>query len=172
MASISSVSNKFVIGFTADTTQMKSQLDAATSGYTKTAKTITTKVTLDGEQYTKTTKTLINETENTSAKLVTIYDKSGKEITSGFTQMSTGAKSLGQAFDDVIAKVGKFLLATMVINEVRKAMTEAINVVKEYDAALTDFKKVSDLSGDSLNTYAEKLGDLGTSVARTRKKCA
>ena len=37
----------------------------------------------------------------------------------------------------------------------------------EMDSALTDFKKVSDLSGDSLDQYVNKLQDLGSTVART-----
>ena len=40
---------------------------------------------------------------------------------------------------------------------------------KDFDDALTEFKKVSDLSGDSLNEYTQQLGELGESVARTRR---
>ena len=37
----------------------------------------------------------------------------------------------------------------------------------ELDAATTEFKKVSDLSGASLDKYVNQLGKMGTSVART-----
>lgn len=37
----------------------------------------------------------------------------------------------------------------------------------ELDAAVTEFKKVSDLTGQSLDNYVQKLGEMGTSVART-----
>jgi TP901 family phage tail tape measure protein len=47
-------------------------------------------------------------------------------------------------------------------------MASTIDVVKDFDDALTEFKKVSDLSGEALNDYAKQLGELGATVARTR----
>jgi uncharacterized coiled-coil protein SlyX len=57
---------------------------------------------------------------------------------------------------------------TLAINEIIQAFQEAINIVKEFDDAVTEFKKVSDLSGESLDNYTKKLGELGETVARTR----
>ncbi|HAU84495.1 MAG TPA: hypothetical protein DCW90_02985, partial [Lachnospiraceae bacterium] len=39
--------------------------------------------------------------------------------------------------------------------------------VFEVDDALTEFKKVSDLSGESLNQYVDQLQELGGTVGRT-----
>jgi TP901 family phage tail tape measure protein len=46
-------------------------------------------------------------------------------------------------------------------------MASTIDVVKDFDDALTEFKKVSDLSGQALNDYAKQLGELGSTVARS-----
>lgn len=37
----------------------------------------------------------------------------------------------------------------------------------ELDSAITEFVKVSDLSGKALDTYVDKLAQMGTTVART-----
>ena len=41
--------------------------------------------------------------------------------------------------------------------------------VFELDTSLTEFKKVSDLSGSALDSYVDKLSDMGKEVARTGK---
>ena len=87
------------------------------------------------------------------------------EVTS---KAGTQAKSLGQSFGDIVTKVGKFYLATKPIQMMQQAFDEAIETVKEFDDAVTEFKKVSDLSGESLDDYTQKLGELGKTVARTR----
>jgi hypothetical protein len=46
-------------------------------------------------------------------------------------------------------------------------MASTIDVVKDFDDALTEFKKVSDLSGKALNDYAKQLGEIGSEVGRT-----
>ena len=71
-------------------------------------------------------------------------------------------------FVSTINKVVKFQLATKAITAFTTACREAVEVVKNFDSALTEFKKVSDLNGDSLRKYTKELGDLGKTVARTR----
>lgn len=82
--------------------------------------------------------------------------------------LSKSTKTLGQSFSDVIGKVAKFYLATLPILAVRKAMTETITTVKEFDKAFTELAKVSKLSGDSLKEYVKGLDEIGDAVARTR----
>lgn len=78
-------------------------------------------------------------------------------------------KNLGSDFVSTLGKVTKFAAVTAIIGAFTTAITESIKTVKDFDDALTDFKKVSDLSGESLTEYTEKLGTLGETVARTRK---
>ena len=89
------------------------------------------------------------------------------EVTS---KAETQVKSLGQSFGDIVTKVGKFYLATKPIQMMQKAFDEAVETVKEFDDAVTELNKVSDLSGESLDDYTQKLGELGQTVARTRSE--
>ena len=47
------------------------------------------------------------------------------------------------------------------------AISSMVGQVKELDSAITEFKKVSDLSGAALDNYVQKLGEMGSQVART-----
>ena len=51
-------------------------------------------------------------------------------------------------------------------------ISSMVDQVFEMNGALTEFSKVSDLSGASLDAYVSKLQDLGSEVGRTGKpKC-
>ena len=95
---------------------------------------------------------------------------SAKNLGNSLSQVDKNSKSLGQSFGDIVTKVGKFYLATKPIQMMQKAFDEAVETVKEFDDAITEFKKVSDLSGESLDDYTQKLGELGQTVARTRSE--
>ena len=47
------------------------------------------------------------------------------------------------------------------------AISSMVKQVKEMDSAITEFKKVSDLSGKSLDNYVQGLAEAGATVART-----
>lgn len=83
--------------------------------------------------------------------------------------LSTSLKKLGNDFVTTTLKVAKFALSTAIIGAFTKATYDAIEVVKDFDSTLTEFKKVSDLSGEALDEYTVKVGELGEAVARTRK---
>ena len=86
------------------------------------------------------------------------------EVTS---KAGTQAKSLGQSFGDIVTKVGKFYLATKPIQMMQQAFDEAVETVKEFDDTLVEFRKVSDLSGDSLTAYTQKLAEMGEVTGST-----
>ena len=84
------------------------------------------------------------------------------------SKSSKSVKSLGQSFVDTTKKVTQFYTSVSLVAKVQDGIIATAQTVKEFDDTLTDFKKVSDLSGESLVNYTKKLGDLGTEVARTR----
>lgn len=47
------------------------------------------------------------------------------------------------------------------------AISSMVGQVRELDSAITEFKKVSDLTGASLDNYVQQLGEMGSRVART-----
>ena len=92
---------------------------------------------------------------------------SAKNLGNSLNQVDKDSKSLGQSFGDIVTKVGKFYLATKPIQMMQQAFDEAIETVKEFDDTLVEFRKVSDLSGDSLTAYTQKLAEMGEVTGST-----
>ena len=85
--------------------------------------------------------------------------------------MSKSSKSvdaLGTSFGSLTKRVTEFYSATKVVKLFENAIVGTAKTVKEFNDTVTDFKKVSDLSGDSLTAYTKKLGELGLELGRTR----
>ena len=137
-----------------------------------TDRTYTVKLKADGSSV----RTLTQDVTSADGKLQGVvktmktFDAQGKELNTTITQSAKNIKTWGQEFSDSFGKVLRFGTITAIIGAFTKAMYEAVDVVKEFDDAITEFKKVSDLSGESLNEYTKQLGELGQTVARTRSE--
>ena len=121
------------------------------------------------EKFKPFNKEIKQSSQNLSETAKTAKQASGSitnlgEVTS---KAGTQAKSLGQSFGDIVTKVGKFYLATKPIQMMQQAFDEAIETVKEFDDTLVEFRKVSDLSGDSLTAYTQKLAEMGEVTGST-----
>ena len=65
-----------------------------------------------------------------------------------------------------------FQAANEVFNTTKDILMSMVGQVYELDSAIIEFQKVSDLTGDALDNYVQKLNDMGDSVGRTGKpKC-
>lgn len=87
-------------------------------------------------------------------------------------EVKNGAKDI----DNLSDSMGNASLTFQAANEIFSKSIEVIGAmveqVYELDAAMIEFQKVSDLSGQALDDYIAKLSDMGNSVARTGKpKC-
>ena len=135
------------------------KLDSAGNG---TVQRIYQQRTAKGELITTTETLLVQENKEIEASKRVIVQRE---------QERRSIQNLLGVQGDFIATMGKiikFQVITKIITGFTTACRNAITVVKEFDSQLTEFKKVSDLSGDSLDDYTKKLGELGTAVARTR----
>lgn len=135
------------------------KLDSAGNG---TVQRIYQQRTAKGELITTTETLLVQENKEIEASKRVIVQRE---------QERKSIQNLLGVQGDFIATMGKiikFQVITKIITGFTTACRNAITVVKEFDSQLTEFKKVSDLSGDSLDAYTKKLGELGTAVARTR----
>jgi TP901 family phage tail tape measure protein len=179
------------VGVSFNDTKLKKQLE------TLDGKTIKVNVEVKGglgnlNKALKDTNKLLNETQKAlrnvdeaSKKLdkgVLSLDGSSKKLNSTLSDSTTKTKKAADAFNhtanhgktfsalmtDITKKVLAFGSVTNVINMVRQAFFDSINIVRAYDEAITDLKKVSDLSGDSLQAYSDKLAELGKVVYRSR----
>lgn len=85
----------------------------------------------------------------------------------GTEQATKSNKRFGQSTIDITKKVIQFGATTAVIRGVTSGMADMVNKTFELDSALTEFKKVSDLSGKGLEKYTEQAFKAGRSVAKT-----
>lgn len=151
---------------------------ADTSGVVKDLQTVAktqtfkVKVQADGTQIKELNKEVekaVDKQGNLTTTTKTLNQKTGEWNTT-IKESSKQVKTLGQDFVETTAKVAKFGAVTAIIGAFTSAVAEAVQTVKEFDDTLTEFKKVSDLSGESLNEYTQQLGELGQTVARTRSE--
>ena len=74
-------------------------------------------------------------------------------------QAAKSAKNLGLTFQE----------ANLIMSKSLDIITSMVDEVYALDSSLTEFKKVSDLPGASLDNYQAKLSAIGKTVARTGK---
>lgn len=121
-----------------------------------------------GGQKTVTTMRTIQDESGKIYKTTTKVNEATGATTASIKEAGRATKSWGSGFASTIGKVAKFGAATAVIGAVTGALYSGIDAIKEYDKAITNFKKVSDLSGDALAEYGVKLGKMGEDVAKSR----
>ena len=98
-----------------------------------------------------------------------------KEASKGL-KITADTKDAIDGIDNLENSMKQVSLSFQAANEVFSTTIDIISAmteqVFELDTALTEFKKVSDLSGTALDNYVEKLSTMGSTVARTGKpKC-
>lgn len=110
---------------------------------------------------------------NVSSKFKGIkIDTSGiKNTAKALHQLNNTASRTPQTFGDILKKITEFGSAAQIVYGVQRAFRDmAEGVVKsvlDMDSAMTEFQKVSEYSGETLENYIDKLGELGKDVART-----
>lgn len=98
----------------------------------------------------------------------------GKKLASAYTSVGKGAKqatsnvkTFGSTTLDVTKKVVQFGAVTAAIRGVTTGMGAMVQQTFELDSALTEFKKVSNLSGKGLEKYTEQAYKAGRATAKT-----
>ena len=81
------------------------------------------------------------------------------DVTKSTRQLNEAGQDLELTFNVAHEVFSKFL----------SVVKDMASQVYELDAAITEFKKVSDLSGSALDDYVDKLSQLGQAVGRTGK---
>ena len=155
----------FYAKFRADTTQLVKDLKTVAA-----RQTFKVKIQADGTQVRELQKEVMKvvDSEGKMTTVTNTLNKKTGEFNQTLKESAKTAKTWGEEFSDSFQKVLRFGSITAIIGAFSQAFKEAVQTVKEFDDALTEFKKVSDLSGESLDSYTKKLGELGQEVARTR----
>lgn len=97
-------------------------------------------------------------------------EKAGKKIkgvNGQIVQTQKKMKGLGSETLNVTKKVIQFGAVTAAIRGVTSGVGDMVQNVFELDAALTEYKKVSDLTGKSLEKYTDQAYKAGRETART-----
>lgn len=155
----------FYAKFRADTTQLVKDLKTVAA-----QQTFKVKIQADGTQVKELQKEVMKvvDSEGKMTTVTNTLNKKTGEFNQTLKESAKTAKTWSEEFIDSFQKVLRFGSITAIIGAFSQAIKEAVQTVKEFDDALTEFKKVSDLSGESLDSYTKKLGELGQEVARTR----
>ncbi len=90
-----------------------------------------------------------------------------KGLKVGFDDTSTSAEKTSQSIGDIFTKVSKFGGVTLVINELRQSLMDGVDAVRELDAAVTEYKKVSDLTDEGMKQYIEDAREMGLEVGKS-----
>lgn len=133
---------------------------------TETMRTFTKTVNDGAETVTRQVKSVQDAAGNASSAVVNETTKLNKNLDE--TKKKTNDLGVGLTnFSGTLLKIAEFKIINGILQEFTNAVTNAIQTVHDFDDALTDFKKVSDLTGDSLQDYTQKLADLGEKTGRT-----
>lgn len=158
---------------------------------------IRTEIEIDGDRFTKAVRqykdamgNLVEQTTLFSRSCGTVYDKvtkietpmeqvakaekklaeEAKNAAESQNKLATEtkkAKSIFADFTDTFMKMAKFNTINLIYDGLIGKVSEAIQVTNEFDAAMTEFKKVTDTSNLNLSEYTETLGKLGEVTAST-----
>jgi TP901 family phage tail tape measure protein len=90
-----------------------------------------------------------------------------KGLKVGFDDTSTSAEKTSQSIGDIFTKVSKFGGVTLVINELRQSLMDGVDAVRELDAAVTEYKKVSDLTDEGMKSFVSTAREMGLEVGKS-----
>ena len=142
MATTKGRNYSILVGIKLDTSDVQKQLDAIKG------REIKVKVSVEGNEELK-------ETAETMGQL----PKRSKTVKDSIKDQADEVEKLGLTYQQANAIMSKSV-------EIIESMLDS---VFELDDAMTELKKVSDLSGQSLYNYVEKLTQMGLEVGRTGK---
>ena len=100
-----------------------------------------------------------------TASLKNQLDKAGAK--SSASAGRAGGDAFSRGFLGATKERLKYSFANMLVYGTQNAIKDMVNNVKELDKAQTELKKVSDLSGKSLDVYTDKAYKLADGVAKT-----
>ena len=84
----------------------------------------------------------------------------------------SAGNSFASGFGRAIKERFKYSIANALIYGTQNAVKDMVANVRELDAAQTELKKVTDLSGKSLKDFTNQAYEVGSRVAKTGKVCA
>ena len=140
---------------TTDTAGNTRQVIETTREWTDAAGRLNTEITTTnelGEQLAPTTRTVSDNIRQTG---------------NAAQQTANQVNGLGRSFSNAVATLTRYYLASLPIRTVQTIISETVETLRDFDSALIEFRKVSDLAGESLTNYISKLTEMGEITGST-----
>lgn len=116
---------------------------------------------------TKGVKGLNGQLIQTNKNIKKLNGKNLNSVASASEKSAKGMRSFASETLGVTKKVIQFGAITAIIRGATSGLGDMVKNVYDLDGALTEFKKVSDLSGKGLEQYTDQAYKVGKTVART-----
>lgn len=126
----------------------------------------TQKLDSNGKAVAQTTRTITKELDN-AGNNANKASNGVKNLGDSAERANYGVRNLGWSLSDAFSRLANFYLASLPIRALQNGISNAVETVKEFDSALIEFRKVSDLAGESLTRYVAKLAEMGEITGST-----
>lgn len=146
--------------------ELKKDIDAVYQSMEKLDKQITIAAS-------KQNKKLVNQLTEEYGKQKTKLDQlaqSYREVTAQIRNQGGWMLNLKDSWTKAMRSFTTYMSVTTVFYQGVRAIRSMVDEVKKLDESLTEFKKVSDLAGDSLDEYVKKAYEAGETVAKTGRE--
>lgn len=130
----------------------------------------TTKIELDADGFRKAT-TDITKFKDAEGQVYIATEKLNNktgDLNTTLTTTSKESETLGKKFSDMGSKIQSVNGVFQAMKNVVVNVGQALQPLLEFENSLTELKKVSDLSGTSLDNYTDKLAQMGQEVGKSR----
>ena len=92
---------------------------------------------------------------------------SNNRLAQSTNNAANAQRNMEGALTRALKTLTQYYLASLPIRTVQTAITETIQTLRDFDSALIEFRKVSDLAGESLQNYIADLAELGEVTGST-----
>lgn len=138
----------------------------------KTIKTIEEFTDAEGRlvQQTRTTDAQLNKIAEDEQVITDASQRAGngiKGLGESAEKANYGVRNLGWTLSDAFSRLANFYLASLPLRALQSGISNTIETIKDFDSALIEFRKVSDLAGESLTNYVSKLAEMGELTGST-----
>lgn len=130
----------------------------------------TQKITFDAKGVPKVTQEFskLKDTAGNAYLEMRKLDSEGNTLSTTFTRTASGAQTLGEKFESMGRKLQSINGVFQAVKNAAVTFEQALQPLLDFEDSLTEFKKVSDLSGEALDEYTKKLGQMGQEVGKSR----
>ena len=126
----------------------------------------TQKLDSNSKAVAQTTRTITKELDN-AGNNANKASNGVKNLGDSAERANYGVRNLGWSLSDAFSRLANFYLASLPLRALQNGISNAVETVKEFDSALIEFRKVSDLAGESLTRYVAKLAEMGEITGST-----